>query len=192
MTARYGKRLLIAFDKLTPGSPLGSAPRNASSCRAELSNLTPKGDEVDRVADYCTALEATLAPERDYFTARRISNRAGALVASHDPQQGEAISKFIKRLYSIRSRIVHGNSIADEDRAWLVSNSREIEVRVREILTAALLQLPPPDDRRNVLAGLYDVNDSDRGKSIIEKLKEIKTAEVRKKIAAEIARLAGP
>jgi len=164
----------------------GTAQRFFLSGGAKRFN--PEGDEVDRVADYCTALEAALVPEKDYNT-RRISNRAAALVASHDPEQKESALNLVKKLYEIRSRIVHGDRIAERDRTWLLNNSREIEVRVREILRAALLQLPPQDDRRGTLAELYDVTDHDRGQFIIENLKKIKTAEVLKAIAAEIARL---
>ncbi len=152
--------------------------------------FNPEGDEVDRVVDYCTALEATLVPEKDY-NARRMRNRAAALVASYDPEQREVVSNFIKRLYDIRSRIVHGASIADKDREWLLKNSREIELRVREILVAALLQPPSQENRRNSLARLYDVADADRGNFVVEKFKEIKAAEVRNAILAEITRLVG-
>jgi len=153
--------------------------------------FNPKRDDVDRVVDYATALEATLVPEKDYNT-RRISRRAAALIAPDDPIQADVIVKFIKKLYEIRSRIVHGSGIGDENRQWFFENGSQIELRVRQVLVVAVRNLPPAEaDRRIALTGLYDPTDDDRGRFALEKFKEIKTAEVRKSIAGKIADLAG-
>ena len=119
----------------------------------------PRRDDVDRIVDYATALESTLAPEKDYNT-RRVSRRAAALTAPDNPAETEAIVRLIKRFYDIRSRVVHGSGLSGEN-------------------------------RRAVLAGLYDPTDQDRGSFALDKFKEIKTVEVRKAIAAKIAQLAG-
>jgi hypothetical protein len=153
--------------------------------------FNPKWDDVDRIVDYATALEATLVPEKDYNT-RRVSRRAAALVAQSNPEETAAIIKLLKRFYDIRSRIVHGSALGDENRGWLIENCGEVELRVRQILVAAVQKLPSgEDDRRIALAGLYDPTDEDRGTSAFEKFREIKTAEVRKVIAGKIARLTG-
>lgn len=56
---------------------------------------------------------------------------------------------------------------------------------------AAVQKLPPgEEDRRVMLAGLYDPTDEDRGSFAFEKFREIKTAAVRKAIAAKISQLA--
>jgi hypothetical protein len=81
----------------------------------------PEQDDVDRLVDYATALESTLVPERGY-SVRRVSRRAAALIAPDDPVRREAIVKFIKRFYEIRSRIVHGSRLGDENRQWLSEN----------------------------------------------------------------------
>jgi hypothetical protein len=153
--------------------------------------FNPKWDDVDRIVDYATALESTLVPEKDYNT-RRISGRAAALIAPDNPAEMDVIVRLIRRFYDIRSRIVHGSGLSNENREWLFQNCGQVELRVRQVLVAAVQNLPPgEEDRRVTLAGLYDPTDDDRGNSAFEKFREIKTTEVRKAIAAKIARLAG-
>jgi hypothetical protein len=76
--------------------------------------FNPKWDDVDRIVDYATALESTLVPEKDYNT-RRIRRRAAALIAPDNAAEAEVIVRFIKGLYEIRSRIVHGSGLGDEN-----------------------------------------------------------------------------
>ncbi len=153
--------------------------------------FNPKWDDVDRILDYATALESTLVPERDYNT-QRISRRASALITLGNSVQTEEIRKLVKRFYDIRSRIVHGCELSDENRKWLFENCDQVELRVRQILVTAVQKLPPGEaDRRNALARLYDPTDEDRGNSAFAKFREIKTQEVRKAIAVKIANLAG-
>jgi hypothetical protein len=60
------------------------------------------------------------------------------------------------------------------------------------VLVTAVQKLPPgEEDRRVALARLYDPTDEDRGSFALDKFREIKTAEIRKAIAAKIANLAG-
>ncbi len=152
--------------------------------------FNPKWDDVDRIVDYATALESTLVPEQDY-TTRRISRRAAALIAQDDPTEMEQIVRLMKKLYDIRSRLVHGSRLDDEQRRWLSENCNHIEHRVRQVLRTAVQRLPAGEQaRRATLAGLYDPTDEDRGGFAIDKFREIKTAEVRRMIAAKIAQFA--
>ncbi len=154
--------------------------------------FNPKWDDVDRILDYATALEATLVPEKDN-NRRRLSHRAAALIAPDNPEEMEVIKKFVKRFYDIRSRIVHGSTLGDENRDWLFENCDQLELRVRQVLVTAVQNLPRgEEDRRVALAGLFDPTDQDRGDFALKKFREIKTAEVRKDIAAKIGQLAGP
>ncbi len=154
--------------------------------------FNPKWDDVDRILDYATALESTLVPEKDY-NRRRLSHRAAALIAPDNPEEMEVIRKFVKRFYDIRSRIVHGSTLGDENRDWLFENCGQVELRVRQVLVRAVQNLPSgEEDRRVALAGLFDPTDEDRGDFALEKFREIKTAEVRKAIAAKIGQLPGP
>jgi hypothetical protein len=159
--------------------------------RGGAKQFNPKWDDVDRVLDYTTALESTLVPEKDYNT-RRISRRAAALIAPDNPAEMEVIVGFMKRFYEVRSRLAHGSRLGVENREWLFENCGQVELRVRQVLVTAVQKLPPgEEDRRVALAGLYDPTDEDRGNFAFEKFREIKTAEVRKTIAAKIANLAG-
>jgi hypothetical protein len=152
-------------------------------------HFNPKWDDVDRIVDYATALESTLVPEGDYST-RRITRRAGALIAPDDPVHMDVIVRLIKKFYDIRSRIVHGSGLGDESREWLLENCGQVELRVRQVLVTAVQQLPPgEEDRRVALVRLYDPTDEDRGNVAFEKFREIQTAEVRRATAAKIAQL---
>jgi len=153
--------------------------------------FNPQWDEVDRIVDYATALEATLVPEKDYST-RRISRRAAALLAPENSGEAEVIAKFLRKFYGIRSQIVHGSGLGSENRTWLAANFLQIEIQVRQILTAAVRVLPPEEDKRRIfLSRLYDPTDEDRGCIALDKFKEIKDEAVRKAIAAKIVRIAG-
>jgi hypothetical protein len=150
----------------------------------------PRWDEVDRIVDYATAVEATLVPERDYNT-RRISRRAAALPERSNSGEAESIVSFVKRFYEIRSQIVHGSGLGDGNREWLTANFKQVEIRVRQILTAAVRALPPEENnRRTFLSRLYDPTDEDRGGFVLDKFKEIKDKAVRKVISEKIARIA--
>jgi hypothetical protein len=152
--------------------------------------FNPKSDDVDLVVDYATALESTLVPERDYNT-RRISRRAAALIAPDSAAETDATVGLIKRLYDIRSRIVHGSRLGDQNREWLFENWGQVEFRVRQALATAVQRLPPgEEDRRVALVELYDPTDEDRGNVAFQKFKEIKTAKVRRATAAKIAQIA--
>ena len=158
----------MAFEKVHHGLPIGSQRQ-----------------------DYATALESTLVPEKDYNT-RRISRRAAALIAPDNPTEADVIVGFIRKFYEIRSRIVHGSGLGDENREWLLENCDQVERRVRQVLVTAVQKLPPGEgDRRVALAGLYDPTDEGRGGFAFDKFREIKTTEVRRLIAAKIARFAG-
>ncbi|HTR39911.1 MAG TPA: hypothetical protein VMH80_28760 [Bryobacteraceae bacterium] len=151
--------------------------------------FNPQWDEVDRIVDYATALEATLVPEKE-FNTRRVSLRSGALVAPGNLAKAQEIAALIRKFYEIRSRIVHGGGLGGENKKWLLENWGRVEARVRDVLKAAVQELPPhEDDRRAALAQLYDPSDEDRGQVALQKFKEIKTAGVRKVIADEIERL---
>jgi len=150
--------------------------------------FNPGWDEVDRIVDYATALEAALVPEGE-FSRSRCANRA-ALLCSSAPEEQKVVSSLVKKLYDIRSSIVHGSVLGEEDSTWLKENSREVELRVRQVLVAAVQQSPPDDDGRTpFLRSLFDVTDEKRGEFALQMFREIKTEAVRNKTAAQIAKL---
>jgi hypothetical protein len=147
--------------------------------------FNPQWDDVDRIVDYATALEAALVPEMD-FSKRRMSRRA-ALLVSRDRAEQEAVLSIVKKLYDIRSNIVHGTPLSDKGRSWLIENCLQIEGRVRQVLVAAVQTVPAEEDeRRTMLAGLYHPSDDERGEFALQKFQEIRTDAVRKVIAAKI------
>lgn len=153
--------------------------------------FNPKWDDVDRVVDYATALETTLVPEHD-FAKRRIGRRAAVLVSPDDTTEQEAVTKIVKQLYDIRSSIVHGSKLSDNMREWLFKNCNQVELRIRQVLVAALQNVPPGEtDRRAMLTRVYDPDDDDRGAYALQTFHQVKTEAVRKAIAAKIVRLAG-
>lgn len=153
--------------------------------------LNPQWGDVDRIADYATALEATLVPESD-FNTRRLSNRAGALLAGAGLGEQPIVSRLIKKIYDIRSGIVHGSPLADETGSWLLDHWREIEIGIRHILVSAVSQLPAGEgDRRKALSSLYDPTDEDRGELCFQKFTEIKSRTLRQRTGAKIAEVAG-
>ena len=153
--------------------------------------FNPQWDDLDRITDYSTALESTLVPEKE-FNTRRISRRAAALIGQDDRKELEDIGRFIKKLYEIRSRIVHGSTLSDERRKWVYDNQGQLETRIREILRAAVRRLPPGnEDRRMALVELYDITDDDRGAFVVEKFREIKSPDVRISTLASMRKLAG-
>jgi Apea-like HEPN len=151
--------------------------------------FNPKWDDVDRIVDYMTAVEAAVVPEMD-FARRRISQRSSKLVST-DPAVQSVIVALMKHLYDIRSSVVHGSKLSDEKRNWLIENCGQIESRIRQALVAAVQNVPAVEaERKEMLANLYDPSDDDRGDFAVQKFRDIKGAEVRKNTAREISRLA--
>ena len=151
--------------------------------------FNPGWSEVDRIVDYATALEAVLVPEGD-FSRSRSANRAAKLCSSA-PDEQKIVANLVKKLYDVRSSIVHGSVLTEAHRKWLTENSREIERRVREVIVAAARQSPPDDDgRRAFLQTLFDVTDSKRGEFALQMFRAIETEEVRRFTADRIGKLA--
>jgi hypothetical protein len=153
--------------------------------------FNPTWDDVDRIVDYATALEAAVVPESE-FSSRRFRHRASSLVCPDDAEARNVVSKLVREIYDTRSSIVHGSRLSKEKRDWLVQNCRDVELRVRQVLTAAVQRVPADEaERRTMLAALYDPTDSDRGDFALQKFQEIHTDPVRKDIATKIAKIAG-
>jgi hypothetical protein len=150
--------------------------------------FNPKWDDVDRIVDYVTALEAAVVPEMD-FARKRISCRCAKLITT-DPARQAAIASLVKRLYDARSSVVHGSKLSNDKRDWLIENCGQVEVVVREALVAALQRVPADEAaRKTLLADLCDPTDEDRGAFALQKFQEIRTDIVRNDIAEKIARV---
>jgi hypothetical protein len=153
--------------------------------------FSPTWGDVDRIVDYTTALEAAVVPESE-LSGRRIRYRAAMLVSPNDPEQQKTVRKLVQQLYDVRSSVVHGSGLSGGQREWLIENCGQLELRVRQILVAAVQLIPASDEeRRTMLAALYDPTDQDRGEFVLQKFQEIRTEGVRKAIATKIGRLTG-
>jgi len=150
--------------------------------------FSPRWDEVDRIVDYATALEAVLVPEGE-FSRSRSGNRAARL-CSDTPSEQQTIANSVKRVYDIRSSIVHGSALSERERDWLRQNRDDVELRMRQVLIAALERIPADDpDRTEFLQSVFEVPDEKRGEFVLQKFREIQTQTVRKSTATEIVRL---
>jgi hypothetical protein len=153
--------------------------------------FNPRWDDVDRIVDYATALEAAVVPESE-FSSRRFRHRAALLVSPNDPEERKVVCKLVRQVYDLRSGIVHGSKLSKDQRDWLIDNCRDLELRVRQVLTAAVQNVPAEEaERRTMLAALYDPTDEDRGDFAFQKFQEIRTDPVQKAIAEKIARRVG-
>ena len=122
--------------------------------------FNPFHDEVDRVVDYMTALEALLVPERD-FVGRRLRERAASLLINNNADP-EDVKYLLKGFYDVRSAIVHGSNISDS-KGEILKRNDDFESVVRSIIIQALKTLPENDkDRKAYLKNLFDVSDQDR------------------------------
>lgn len=128
--------------------------------------------EVDRVVDYMVALEATLVPERGFGIGQRLRKRAlSALGLQGDGAKDT--NRLLRDFYGVRSALVHGSAMGDGHKKTL-QQMTQFELLVRQILVAALRQVPPEEDsRRQRLAEWYDVPETTLMEEAVRLFKEI-------------------
>jgi hypothetical protein len=144
--------------------------------------------EVDRVADYVAALEAILVPKSDQFIQRQLKRRAVRLLGLND-EDALATKKLLMRFYKIRSTLVHGSKVSDDDLLYLQDRERwrEFEQIVRDLLVAAVLKMPAGEPARLAyLSRLYEPNDEERAEALVESFKAINNSKVRRELICKI------
>jgi hypothetical protein len=147
----------------------------------------PQWDEFDRIVDYTTALEATLVPETE-FSKNRCSLRAAKIVTD-DLDKQEEVAAIVKKLYDVRSAIVHGSVLSANQKEWLIDNCFNIELYVRRVLANGVQAIPPDEEARaSFLSTLYDVADTKRGDEAFNRFCAIRTDEVRQDTGRKISR----
>ena len=128
------------------------------------------GRDDERILDYMIALEALLVFESD-FVSRRLSSRVAALV---DKPGCDDSKKLIKKFYSVRSALAHGDKISSNDISYTNTKMILFEDIVRGVFQRLLLDCPSKnDDRKLYLSKLYDVNDKEMAELMINRLKTI-------------------
>jgi len=130
----------------------------------------PAHDQLDRIVDYMTALEATLVPESD-FVGRRLRERAVKLI---NGIEFEAQKRMLRNFYGVRSTIVHGSKIGPNHREAL-KNIADFEQIVRDVLVSALKSIPSNDGDRNIfLKQLFPICDQTRAELVFNEFCKIK------------------
>jgi hypothetical protein len=118
--------------------------------------FNPEWNEVDRIVDYMIALEATLVPEHGFGIGQRLRKRAVSLLGLRDDPAKDT-NRVLRDFYEVRSILVHGSALGDRHKKTL-QQMGQFELLVRQILVVALQQVPPDEgNRKQRLAGLYDV-----------------------------------
>jgi hypothetical protein len=140
--------------------------------------FNPTQYEIDRIIDYCIALEAVLTFEND-FVSRLVRLRGPALLGRSNAGQ-RAETSLLKTFYGHRSTMVHGGTVEISNPHAFHDDMQRFETIVRDVLRAALAQIPADDDaRRSFLVGLYSIGDSDRLERIRQMAASIQDVPVR-------------
>jgi hypothetical protein len=123
--------------------------------------FNPGQYEIDRIVDYCIALEAVLTFENE-FVSRLLRLRGPALLSLSTAEHHDATA-LLKTFYSHRSAIAHGSTVNIPDPHALHREMQRFETIVRDILRAGLARMPADDAARHAyLNGLHAISDSDR------------------------------
>jgi hypothetical protein len=140
--------------------------------------------------DYTTSLEAALVPESD-LVSRRLRERAVKLLGLTGDDAIKA-KKLLREFYSIRSSLVHGSGSSPDQLSLLQNRDRwrEFEQLVRDLIVAALRNLPAEDAaRQSYLAELYEPSDTERAVVLVENFRAIKDSLVRRDLLRKLGEL---
>lgn len=107
-------------------------------------------DDIDRVIDYMTALEATLIPKQTRSISQCIQERGVKLLGLSLSASDDART-CLKTMYDIRSTLIHGTAVKPTQIAFLRSTDwNKCEQLLRDILVAALRNVPSQQQDRTV------------------------------------------
>lgn len=142
--------------------------------------FNPGQYEIDRIVDYCIALEAVLTFESE-FVSRLLRLRGPALLSLSLAEQHDATA-LLKAFYSRRSTMAHGSTVDIPDPHAFHREMERFETIVRDILRAGLERMPADDAARHAyLNGLHAISDSDRLQRINQLAAGIQDASLRDK-----------
>lgn len=83
----------------------------------------------DKVLDWSIALEVALLPDSSHELGKTMASRGAWLLEPDDPCQRREIFDGLRRLYRLRSSIVHGREPPAKDTAWVRSGAPRTLVR---------------------------------------------------------------
>jgi hypothetical protein len=142
-------------------------------------------NEVDRIVDYMVAIEATLVPEQGFGIGQRLRKRALAILDFQGDTATDT-NRLLRDFYKVRSALVHGSEIGDEHKE-ILRRMPQFEALVRQILVAALRQVPPEEDsRKQRLARWYDVPETALADEALRLAKLISSAELTRRLINSI------
>ena len=78
----------------------------------------------DQVTDACIGLESFLSGDAKTEITYTISNRIPVIFAGNNDSSSVNSRKILKKIYSLRSKIVHGSKIADKDKYCTIDDVR--------------------------------------------------------------------
>ena len=144
-------------------------------------------NDVDRVIDYTTALEAAVVPESD-FVSRRLRERASVLLGLQGDIE-RVKKKLLGDMYGIRSTLVHGSSLEERQMALLRDNDQWLafEQLVRDVMVAALRNVPADETgRKSYLTSVYDLSDKERADKLRQDFRALKSDEVKQGLLRDL------
>ena len=129
--------------------------------RLQLASL--REDELDEIVDLCVGIEALLGGTTAGDTTYKLAIRGAAVLLRAKFQSSETVAQLIKKVYSYRSNIVHGQVKYDKKRIVSFNGKQFLATDIAEILLREILavMLHEPDliskiDNDQVIFDLLD------------------------------------
>lgn len=140
----------------------------------------------ERIVDYMTALEAVLVSEGD-FISKRLAKRAAVIVASENGENQLEVERRFRKLYGIRSTILHGRNLSGLTVESLKVNMVYLEANIRTIIRHSLVNCGQDETaRRQYLKALSDISDMDRAERIVQDYRSVKGNSARNHVRRQV------
>jgi hypothetical protein len=115
-------------------------------------------DPRDELVIVCGAAELLVVPSAIAHPALRFRERGAALLAEDDAEYAE-LRRGLKRIYEVRSRIVHGRTVAADEQLIELT---DYAARVVTMMAITLLRRSASNDWAGHEELLHELDDSDR------------------------------
>jgi hypothetical protein len=140
----------------------------------------------ERIVDYMTALEAVLVSEGD-FVSKRLAKRAAVIIASENGENRLDVERRFRKLYGIRSTILHGGTLSKSAIQSLKVNMVCLEADIRTIIRHTLVNCGQDEAaRREYLRALSDISDMDRAERVTRDYRLVKEDSARDHVRRQI------
>lgn len=144
------------------GLAAANAQVGLAAKRFQLATL--RGDELDEIVDLCVGIEALLGGTQPGETTYKLAVRGAAVLARSREQFDAALTaQLIKKVYSYRSQVVHGQVKYDKKRKIRLGDDEFLATDVAHFLLQRLLAVmigePALIDKIDNDAVLYEIID---------------------------------